>query len=462
MKRVIVAGGGASGLMAAITAARNGAAVTILESMERAGKKLLLTGNGRCNLTHMDEHPEESCFGAEPAFIKAVMQQLSPEEVRCFFRELGLATIEKNGYVYPVTGQAWSVLAVLTTELRRLKVKLKLSEKIVSIERKEALWQVHTASWCYEAEALILACGSKAAPKTGSDGSGYELARIAGHRITPVFPALTPVICREPFPASLAGVRCRAAVSLYRVENSEKGGSCYGRESSRSQQEKQKYTLIRRETGELQWTSYGISGILIFQISRFVSKTGQHTDRLYLELDLLPDLTLEELEKLLVELSDRLPQEKVSSLLAGLLPEKLIPVILQRAGMSAKMTGSQFFSSNNEGQEKAGKKISAGSDYEKKKITTPLGNLTAAIKHFHINIKGTKSFETCQVCGGGVDTRQIDGLTLQSKIHPGLYFAGELLDVDGLCGGYNLQWAWASGYVAGKYAAGMQGGTDII
>lgn len=430
MKRVIVAGGGASGLMAAITAARNGAAVTILESMERAGKKLLLTGNGRCNLTHADEHAEESCFGAEPAFIKAVMQQFSPEEARCFFRELGLITVERNGYVYPVTGQAGSVLAVLTAELRRLKVKLKLSEKILSIERKKELWRVHTASWCYEAEALILACGSKAAPKTGSDGSGYDLAGMVGHRITPVFPALTPVICDEPFLASLAGVRCRAAVSLYRVENYKKG----------------KCTLIRREMGELQWTSYGVSGILIFQISRFISEAGRHTDCLSLELDLMPDLSREELEKLLLELSGRHLQERVSVLLSGLLPEKLIPVVLQRAGISGRMTCSQLYSECNEGTSEDSSKIS----------------LATAIKYFHLHIKGTKSFDTCQVCGGGVDTRQVDGRTLQSKLHPGLYFAGELLDVDGLCGGYNLQWAWASGYVAGRYAAGMQGGTDRL
>lgn len=415
MKRIIVVGGGASGMMAAIAAARNGASVTLLEAMERTGKKLLLTGNGRCNLTHMDDHPEFSCFGAETEFIRSVMQQFLPGKVRDFFEELGLLTMEKNGYVYPVTGQASSVHEVLMTELRRLKVKVKCSEKIAFIEKKADVWLVRTAAWQYECDALILACGSKAAPKTGSDGSGYTLAKMAGHRISPVFPALAPVICRESWLSLLAGVRCRAAVSLFAAE---KGKT-------------EKDTLVRRESGELQWTNYGVSGIVIFQLSRFIASCPAERT-MYLEIDLLPDTTEEELAALLAKRALRLPRERVSVLLEGCFHEKLIPVLLQLAGVPKKLCCDNL----------SGPKGAA-----------LLEKLIHTAKHLLLTPAGTKSFDVCQVCQGGVDTSQVKMGSLESELASGLYFAGELLDVDGLCGGYNLQWAWASGCVAGRAAS---------
>lgn len=399
-------------MMAAVTAAGNGAAVTVLDAMDRAGKKILLTGNGRCNLTHMDEHPEESCFGAEREWIRAVMRQMMPEDVRRFFLELGLPTFEKNGYVYPVTGQASSVAAVLTAEMHRLKIKLKLSEKITEIEKDGTIWKVRTDSWCYEGDSVILACGSKAAPKTGSDGSGYELAKLAGHRILPVRPALTPILCEGDFFQTAAGVRCRAEISLYRHAQT-------GKEE-----------LLRRESGELLWTGYGISGILVFQLGRFVSACREPEKELFLEADLMPDLPQADLSRMLAVRAEALEEERVPALLAGFLNEKLIPVVLKKAGMT--------------------KKDSCGRLAQDGRM---LRNLVSGIKHFRLIPRGTKSFDVCQVCAGGVDTRQVESGTLESKLQKGLYFAGEILDVDGLCGGYNLQWAWASGYAAGRAAA---------
>lgn len=410
MRRVIVAGGGPAGMMAAITAARKGAAVTILEAMERTGKKLMLTGNGRCNLTHMDEHPEDSCFGADQDFIRSVLSRFTPSQVCDFFETTGLLTTEKQGYVYPVTGQSGSVHAVLMTELRRLRVKIKCSEKICSIEKKQGQWLVHTESWCYECDALILACGSKAAPKTGSDGSGYTLARMAGHRILPVYPALTPVICREKLVSSLAGVRCRAEVSLYTVSGD----------------------LIRREYGELQWTSYGVSGILIFQLSRFIASCRHPEHSFFLAVNFLPDTEETVLLKMLENRALQLQNEKLPVLLEGILHEKLIPVLLQAAGISKKSDCRCL---------------------TEERDRTALKNLVTAIRQFRLTPCGTKSFDVCQVCQGGVDTAQISSQTLESELVSGLYFAGELLNVDGLCGGYNLQWAWASGYVAGYSAS---------
>lgn len=441
MKRVIVAGGGASGLMAAISAARNGASVTILEAMERPGKKLLLTGNGRCNLTHVDECPEDSCFGADYRFIQSVMGQMTPEMVREFFHRLGLLTVEKNGYVYPVTGQSSSVLAVLLAEVRRLKIRLKYSEKISSIEYKDQIWQVHTGSWRYEAEALILACGSKAAPKTGSDGSGYELARMAGHRIRPVRPALAPVSCQEKFVSQLSGVRCRAAVSLYQKVNlAKRSGTISGKRPQKASQ--MDVILIRKETGELQWTNYGVSGIMIFQLSRFIAGCEQPEKSMYLETDLLPDYTETELGQMMTGRAGELSDERVSVLLEGILHEKLVPVVLEKAGFTKKTCCRDLIL---ESQDEAG----SGKATEKQ-----LQRLIRTIKHLKLTPTGTKSFDVCQVCSGGVDTSEVEPFTLRSKVQPELYFAGELLDVDGLCGGYNLQWAWASGYAAGRAAAG--------
>ncbi len=414
MKRIIVIGAGASGMMAAIAAARNKAAVTVVDAMERAGKKILLTGNGRCNLTHMDEHPEDSCFGADRGWIRAVMRQFPPAETRRFFAELGLPTFEKNGYVYPVTGQASSVAAVLTAEMRRLGVKLKLSEKILFLEKEDRIWKARTASWCYEGDAVILACGSKAAPKTGSDGSGYELARMTGHRIVPVSPALTPVICEGDFFRSAAGVRCRAEVSLY----------------PRGTDGKSRGQALHRERGELLWTNYGVSGILVFQLSRFISSSRRPEKELILEADLLPDLSEDELFRTISARAEALGRERISVLFAGMLNEKLIPLILKNAELTGKDSCEKLLR-------------------EKGRIEA----LVHGIKHVLLIPKGTKSFDACQVCAGGVDTAQTDCRTLESRLRSGLYFAGEILDVDGLCGGYNLQWAWASGYTAGRAAA---------
>lgn len=410
MRRVIVVGAGASGMMAAVTAARNGADVVAVDAMDRAGKKILLTGNGRCNLTHVDERPEDSCFGADRDWIRPAMRRFPPKAVRRFFLELGLPTFEKNGYVYPVTGQASSVTAVLAAEMRRLGVKLKLSDKILAVRKEGGLWKVHTASWHYEGDAVILACGSKAAPGTGSDGSGYELAAMTGHRIREVHPALAPVVCGGDFSRGPAGVRHRASLALF------------AKESGR---------LIRRESGELLWTNYGISGILVFQLSRFISASGRPEKELFLEADLAPDLSRDELAGLLSARAGALKDEKVSVLLAGILNEKLIPMVLAKARIARETSCGELL------------QTSGLSD-----------RLIRAVKQLRLVPKGTKGFDVCQVCAGGVDTSQVDGGTLGSKLHAGLYFAGELLDVDGLCGGYNLQWAWASGYTAGQAASG--------
>lgn len=409
-KTVIVVGGGASGLMAAIAAARRGAAVTVLEGMERPGKKLLQTGNGRCNLTNLDRQLPEKYYGSGAMLARSLTQRFDGAAAVAFFEELGLLVQEKNGYVYPYPAQASAVLQVLLAELRRLHVRLKLGERVTSLEMSGGTWQVKTASWTYTAEAVILACGGKALPATGSDGSGYALARSLGHAVVTPVPALAPVACEGSFFVSLAGVRCRAAVSLFQKKTS-------GDEQ------------LAAETGELQWTKYGVSGIVVFQLSRHISACSR-PHNLFFEVDLLPDFGETYVKELLCRRKEALAKERPAALLPGILHEKLIPVIIKNAGLSAKKSCGEL-------------------------NDTEIERLIAAAKHLRLSVAGTKSFDACQVCAGGVSGDEVCPDTLESRKHRKLYFTGELLDVDGPCGGYNLQWAWASGYAAGT-AAGQE------
>lgn len=414
-KRVIIAGGGAAGLTAAVFAARQGAEVTVLEGMERPGKKLLLTGNGRCNLTNLDVALSGKYYGSGAAVARKLTEQFGASEVLSFFEELGLLTTEKNGYVYPYSLQSGAVLGALLSEIRRLRVKLKLGEKVESIQQEEERWKVKTASWCYTADALVLACGGKAVPSTGSDGSGYALARMLGHSVTVPRPALVPLECNGRMYERLSGVRCRAAVSLYRAI------------SEKNKNEVQKEAvLLKKDIGELQWTKYGVSGIVIFQLSRFVS-TASHPQQMYLEVDLLPDFEKAYLVAFLERRAALFSKERTVALLSGLLHEKLIPVLLKNAEIPEKLSCGEV-------------------------DAVQIERLVVQAKKLRLSLAGTKSFDVCQVCAGGVDCREVSDKTLQSKKWNNLFFAGELLDVDGPCGGYNLQWAWTSGYVAGMSA----------
>lgn len=403
---MIVVGAGPAGLTAAIFAARSGAQVTLLEAMEKPGKKLLLTGNGRCNLSNT--HPELSSqyHGSAGGLAARITAKFPCPEVRLFFQTLGLLTQEKNGYVYPYTAQSSSVLTVLLAEVQRLCIKLKLGEKITGIvpEQGENAWCVQTKTWQYHGDAVILACGSCAAPATGSDGSGYTLAETLGIRIVRPQPALTPLICQAPFLSAAAGVRCRASVSLLR----EGVPFC-------------------RESGELQWTKYGVSGIVVFQLSRFVS-CASRKDHLSLEIDLLPDYTEHEICQTLLVRACELGSQKLHALLSGMISERLIPVLLKYAGKMFDGLSCQDLTALH------------------------AEVLMRTFKHLQLPVIGTKSFDVAQVCAGGIDAGELTE-TLESRRYPGLYFAGELIDVDGPCGGYNLHWAWASGREAGLSAA---------
>ncbi|WP_394923921.1 NAD(P)/FAD-dependent oxidoreductase [uncultured Robinsoniella sp.] len=404
MKKVFVIGAGASGLLAAIAAARNGAAVTILEGMEKPGKKLLTTGNGKCNITNTDMSDPNVYRSGNPEFTRQVLEQFSVSDTLAFFEDLGLLLKDRGGYIYPYVEQASAVLDLLLMEVKRLSIKLKCMEKVKRLYRSKETWQIETSGWTYTADAVILTAGSKAAPVTGSDGSGYELAEMAGHSIVPALPALVPLKVTGDWFKSLAGVRSHSRLALYVDQD-----------------------LILTETGELQWTDYGISGIVVFQLSRYAVRALAENKNVTVSVDLMPDFDTAELINLLHKRCMQYPNRTIEESLTGLLNKKMITVMLKKAKMKhTKSSGAV--------------------------TVDEIKSLTCCIKNSIVKISGSRDFTQAQICSGGVSVNEVDNASLESRIAPGLFLAGEILDIDGACGGYNLQWAWSSGYTAGLHS----------
>ncbi|MBT9779606.1 aminoacetone oxidase family FAD-binding enzyme [Clostridium sp. MCC353] len=405
MKRtVMIAGGGASGLTAAIWAARTGAKVTVLEHMDRVGKKILSTGNGRCNLTNL--YMEKECYRCgQPEFPMDVIRGFDVKATLDFFRELGILPKDRQGYVYPNSDQAASVLDVLRSENVHRNVEMICGCDVKRIKKTRAGFELITSAGNYKPDAVILAAGSKAAPSTGSDGSGYELAAGLGHRIIKPLPALVQLRCEGKFFKQLTGVRTDAELCLLADGKP-----------------------LARDRGELQLTDYGISGIPTFQISRFASVALDRKKKVSVSIDFLPDMSLDETWEFLKARIRRMHYKRCDELLTGVLNKKLAAVLLKQAGIN----GDGAVSSISPDQVKS---------------------LTGQIKKFVVKVSAVNPYENAQVCCGGVDTAEIVSSTMESKLVKGLYIAGELLDVDGICGGYNLQFAWSSGALAGIHAA---------
>ena len=385
---VIVIGGGAAGMMAAITAASNGADTMILEHKDRVGKKILSTGNGKCNYTN-ELQGVTYYRGDDPAFVLPVMEQFGFEETVSFFEKLGIYPKNRNGYYYPASEQAASVSDVLRMELTFRHVAVVTECELRNILEKKNGFLLETDKGRFSGKKIIFATGLLAAPKTGSDGSAIPLIKAFGHRFSDIVPALTALQCRESFFKQLAGIRTEAEVSLFiSGEN------------------------IISERGELQLTDYGISGIPVFQLSSYAIRALDEGKKVTLSVNFLPEYTKASLQEYLKKRQEICPYQSAAELLLGLLPDKLIKM------------------------------------FRKQKK-----DLCDTITSYELEVKDSSGFEQAQVCSGGVDTSQVNPETLESVLHKGLYFAGELLDIDGPCGGYNLQWAWSSGVVAGRSSA---------
>ena len=389
--RIVIIGAGASGLMAAVTAARAGAAVTVLEQNEKPGRKLLATGNGRCNLTNLEQLPEKyrSTCREFPAQARA---HFGARDAIAFFSESGVYTKIRNGWIYPNSDQAASVLEVLLMEAEHLKVKIKTRETVIGIDRENGGFAVRTSGWSYPCDRVILTTGSPASSIEGSCDSGKTLAAPFGHSWIPMLPALCGLRGSKENFAAWAGVRMEGEVTLI-LDG----------------------VPIRSERGELQCTDYGISGIPVFQISRYAVRALAEHCPVSVRVDFFPDMEEEFLIKLLHTRQKQCSYKTPRQSLTGLLPEKLIRMFWTK-----------------------------GTDFE---------TLARRLKGFTFPIKGASSLAQAQVCSGGIPCSEVCPDTMESRLQRGLYFAGETLDVDGACGGYNLQWAWTSGFLAGSSAA---------
>lgn len=405
-KKVVIIGAGASGMTAAIFAARQGAGVTLLEHMDRVGKKILSTGNGRCNLSN--RKMEEACYRCNnPDFPMRVISRFPVEMTLEFFEDLGIVIKDRNGYLYPYSGQASAVLDVLRTELAVQGVRVVTGcavEEIRELKKASGGFQVKTDQGEFSADALILATGSKAAPATGSDGSGYKLAKKLGCRVIKPLPALVQLCCREKFYRQISGVRTEARVSVWSG----------GRE-------------LASDQGELQLTDYGISGIPVFQVSRFAARRLDAGEAVAAFIDFFPEASRSGTKELLSERRLSCASRQMEEFFTGWFHKKLAALFLKLAAIRPE------------------RPVKSLTEEE-------IERLLLLIKDFETEITEVNPFENAQTCCGGVDVEEIHPETMESKRKKGLYLIGELLDVDGICGGYNLQWAWSTGAIAGTHA----------
>ncbi|MBR6939958.1 MAG: NAD(P)/FAD-dependent oxidoreductase [Clostridia bacterium] len=395
-----IVGGSASGLAAAISAKRKNEnlKIVIFEQLPRTGKKILATGNGRCNLTNTGalSHPYRNA-----GFAMKAIGRYPPERVTEFFRSLGLETYtDSEGRVYPRSNTAASVLDALRYEILRQGTEIVKEYKVTEIKPSDGGFTVNGEIWC---EKLIIACGGKSSPSQGSDGSGYPLAKSLGHSVTQLVPALVPLNTKPEKVKSVKGIRA--------------GGVCLTLEGRRSE---------AQACGEILFTDSGISGIAAMELASFAERELRTGFDPVLHIDFLPEMTDGELTSFINNLCKIREGEPFEHLLTGLLAKPLGILVMKDAGI--------FDPSGKIGE------FSVGMTEK----------LVSSMKDYQIGIFGTRGFANAQVTSGGVDVSEIDAETMKSLIRDNLYFCGEITDVDGGCGGFNLQWAFASGLTAGE------------
>lgn len=403
---VAIVGGGASGLMAAIAASKSPhCQVHILERQSRVGRKLLATGNGRCNLTNtgLSIH---AYHGEHPDFADPSLQNFGLHKTLSFFQSLGLLTVtDDTGRVYPWSDQAGSVVDVLRFALEKPNVQLHAGAEVTHIRpQPDGRFLLSFGEETLTADRVIAACGGLAGTSLGGSMAGYQLLKPLGHRCTKLRPALVQLKSSYPRCASLKGIRAVCHLRLTK-----------GQET------------IAENQGEVQFTAYGLSGPAIFEISRNAcTAPGDWA----CHLDLLPGMTPPALVDLLTRRKEQCPELPAEHLLSGTIHNRLGRIVVQEAQIPPTICLSQL----------------TGQD---------LTAVVAVTKDFSLTLTGPMGMDCAQVTAGGLDTGKFDPVTMESRLYPGLYACGELLDIDGDCGGYNLQWAWSSGYAAGT-AAGKE------
>jgi predicted Rossmann fold flavoprotein len=392
----IIIGGGAAGLSAAIGLARSGKKVLLLEQNNRVGKKILATGNGRCNLTNRTVTPEHFHSG-DPTFVTQVLAGYGTKTIEKFFSEMGLPLVEgKEGQMFPMSLQASAVVETLEHAARHAGVSIQTEVSVTHIVREDEDFVVRSDDQTWKAKQIVLTAGSPAAPQLGGSMGGLGLAQGLGHTIYPPRPALVQLESNAPWLKRTAGVKLSGIARLY--ANSE---------------------LVDERHGDLLFTPYGISGLAILDLSRTASLHLAEEAWCELKLNLLPRFTKEQLTQLLLRRIDAVSDKPIALWLHGILNKKLIPALLEQAKCSAKS--------------------------ESKLSRKSINKLVHAIRNFMLHITDTHGFKHAEVATGGVDVNEIDPATMASRIVPGLYFGGEILDVVGDRGGYNLHWAWVTG-----------------
>jgi len=401
---LIIIGGGAAGLAAAVLCARNGLNVTLLEQNDRLGKKILVSGNGKCNIGNTHISPQRF-HSQNPAFVEHALQKYDANTIKKFFYSIGLELVEeKEGKLFPMSMQAASVVELLEFAAQETGVKLVCHSAVKRIDSIDNHFTVETSHEIFTTRKLLLASGSVAAPKLGGSSTGYAFATRMGHTLVPRHPSLVQLVSEESWVKQCAGVKLPGIATLFAngVQTAQK-------------------------EGDLLFTPYGISGLAILDLSREVSLHLAQFDYCELSLDLMPRFTKEQLTNLLLGRVDATSHKPLVLWLQGILHKKLVPHILEVSKCKAKT--------------------------EKELNRKEIGKLVYALKHLKLSISDTKGFEYAEVATGGVDTSEVNPLTMMSKIVKNLYFAGEILDVDGDRGGFNFHFAWISAMRVAKAAS---------
>lgn len=405
MEEIVVIGGGPSGIAAAISARDNGKKVILLEGKDRIGKKLLMTGNGRCNLTNkfMSKEKYHSSYNKLPGTI---IDSFGFKEIKDFYTYLGIPLKElSEGKVYPFSLQASSVLDILRLSLDERNIEVKTNCKVKKIVPEDGFFILETSAGNINTKKAILCTGGNSYKSTGSDGSGYIIAKDLGHSIIKPLPALTALILNYGKLKALSGIKLNCNIEIKSNDKTQK------------------------ESGEVLFTDYGISGPAVFNLSRFASEELTKKSMVHLVIDIIPDIEFTKFNDFLRNHLLTFSYRSISNAFIGILNKKLIPILLKESKVD---------------------------DIHKPCYLLTEEEISSIINHIKgwvFNVSSAASFDMAQVTIGGVDTREVNSSTLESRLHKGLYFAGELLDVDGDCGGYNIHFAVASGYLAGKNAA---------
>lgn len=416
MSKVLIIGGGAAGMMAAAFAAKNGNRVEVFEKNEKLGKKLFITGKGRCNITNAaDLEDFFSAVTSNPKFLYSAFYSFTNEQVISFFEELGVKTkVERGGRVFPVSDHSSDVIQALKSEMERLGVKINLNAEVKELitEKSSTGETVNgirlVSGKKISGDAVIVATGGISYPSTGSTGDGYRFARRCGHKVSELSPSLVPMEVKEWYAGELMGLSLRN-IEIRITDGKKK---------------------LYQEFGEMLFTHYGVTGPVILSASSVVGKKLKDTE-LTLHIDLKPALTEEQLDKRVLREFETNHNRQFKNAVDSLFPSKLRPVIVELSGIPEE------------------KKVHEITKEERLRFVR-------LIKDFTMTLTGLRSYNEAIITKGGVSVKEIDPGTMESKLVKGLYFAGEVLDLDAVTGGYNLQIAWSTGYLAGMNA-GVEG-----